>query len=94
MTEVTPRFKEEREPSKIRLAVRAAVQKRSHGRCEARFSPDCAQVASEIHHKLRASHGGEATMLNLVHTCGVCHRAIHAYPASAYSLGLLIKGVK
>lgn len=49
----------------------------------------------DIHHRLMLSQGGPDTIENVVTLCGPnplgCHGWVHAHPADAYELGLLIR---
>ncbi len=65
--------------------VRAEIERRSGGRCEA----NCSSPASHIHHIRRRSQGGEGTTENGLHVCSDCHTWIHANPAKAEALGWL-----
>lgn len=91
-----PAFKRERTSSTIPESVRAEVRARSGGRCEAQLA-GCTGEATEMHHRLRSSHGGPSIAANLLHLCGPfgpfdgCHRRIHANPADSYESGLLIR---
>lgn len=69
---------------------KAAVLLRSKGRCEATELPHvCERIASQFHHRVRRSQGGDNSPANLVHVCSPAHMRIHAEPALAKSLGLL-----
>lgn len=57
------------------------VKERSFGMCEICGT----KRATEIHHRLHRSHGGQDTVTNLIHLCGWgnhtgCHGAAHSDP--------------
>jgi 5-methylcytosine-specific restriction endonuclease McrA len=66
-------------PAESRAAY-ARVKERSFGLCEI-----CgAKQATEIHHRLHRSHGGQDTVQNLLHVCGWgnhtgCHGSAHSH---------------
>jgi hypothetical protein len=64
------------------------MRKRSKGLCEARL-PGCTIAATDPHHMMRRSAGGEDVASNLLHVCRTCHRYIHEHPAEAIDLGFL-----
>lgn len=72
--------------------VRAAVRRRSGGRCEIR-SEGCSGRATQQHHRLKR-RAGVHTVENIVDSCGACHTAspaaLHRNVAWAISVGLLI----
>lgn len=51
--------------------------------------PGCFELATEGHHILPRSRGGEDTIDNCAPVCHCCHRRIHDYPLLAGKLGLL-----
>lgn len=70
--------------------VRAAVQARSGGRCEARCDILCTGYGEHLHHRLLRRHG-DHTAANALAVCHACHQAIHAHPAAAYAHGLMVR---
>lgn len=84
-------------PTKVRAVVRA----RSGGRCEFVWHTDdvdapilgglrCRRTATEMHHRLARSRGGENTVENIAHLCLDHHAWTHANPAEARHRGLLL----
>lgn len=72
-------------------ATRPIVEARSGGICEAPFFPHvCTSVATEMHHRKRRSQGGDNSPENIAHLCSNAHARVHAFPAEAYAVGLLI----
>lgn len=69
--------------------IRRWVLDRSEGRCEAKFSNLCRGRASQAHHVLPRSQGGDDTPGNLLAVCVACHAAIHDFPLAARKGGLL-----
>ncbi len=69
-------------------SVKKTVTKRSGGWCE---NPGCTRHAHHFHHRLMRSHGGPGTVTNCAHLCSPCHAWVHANPARAYELGLLVR---
>jgi hypothetical protein len=72
--------------------IRAAVRRRSGGRCEIR-SEGCSGAAWHMHHRLKRAHGVH-TVENIVDTCGNCHTAspaaLHRNIAWSIEVGLLL----
>lgn len=99
MTDVTPRWKGSQKRQKRRNAARykkarLEVIERSGGRCEAAIEGVCKVRGTNAHHKQMSGQGGQDTAENLVWVCGSgttgCHGWIHANPAAATALGLLV----
>ena len=76
----------------IPLDVRAAVRRRSEGRCEIRLD-GCSGTATGMHHRLKRTHGVH-TLENIVDTCVNCHTAspaaLHRNVTWSIDVGLLI----
>lgn len=70
-------------------SVRAEIERRSGGKCEA-SSPDCTHRAVLIHHRRRRSQGGSAEPGNGLHCCNPCHLFIHANVELAIRNGWLL----
>ncbi len=70
--------------------VRAAVARRSGGRCEARYDGGCQGTAHHMHHR-QERRGGDGTEANALHVCLHCHLQIHAHPSLSYELGFMVK---
>lgn len=51
----------------------------------------CKWRATEVHHRRERSSGGAHCLRNLLPCCAACHQWIHAHPAKARPLGLLIR---
>lgn len=86
--------------SAIPPKVRAQVEYRSGGRCEAQIHTHdhrCKGVASVIHHKQRREVGGHV-LDNLIHLCSTpvgglgegCHEFVHANPEWSRSVGFIV----
>lgn len=58
-------------------SVRAEIERRSGGKCEA-GTPDCTKRPTVIHHRRRRSQGGTGDVENGLHCCNSCHLFIHA----------------
>jgi len=71
-------------------SVRAAIERRSGGKCEV-HSDVCTGHATLVHHKLRRSHGGQGVVDNALATCNSCHLLIHGNPAMSYEKGWMIR---
>lgn len=78
--------------SKIPATVRAAVERRSGGNCEAAVTANCRRRGGHLHHKLMRSQGGPHTEANLIDVCLHCHGYIHNHPNWAYENGYLVRG--
>lgn len=74
---------------KIPPSIRAAVQRRSGGYCEAAVNANCRRTGGHLHHRLMRSAGGPHTVENLIDVCPPCHEWIHGHPALSYEQGLL-----
>jgi hypothetical protein len=71
--------------------VRAEVAARSGGLCELGLE-GCRVKADCFHHRLRRSHGGPDTAVNLLHLCNDgCHAFVHANPRLSYERGWLLR---
>lgn len=82
--------RQRRRVRQIPESVRIAVFSRALGQCEAAGVDDTpCQGRMHYHHVLRRSQGGADTVGNLVYVCATHHARIHAFPAWAYSVGLL-----
>lgn len=83
-----------RKPSKSKgefsPAVRAEIERRSGGKCEA-CTPICRSKAVHIHHIRRRSQGGKGTVANGLHVCSICHTWIHDHPKEAEARGWLLR---
>lgn len=67
------------------------VMVRAGYRCEARLD-GCTYTPQETpHHRKRRSQGGTNALGNLLAVCTLCHDWIHAEPAKARDLGLLLR---
>jgi hypothetical protein len=71
-------------------AVRAEVQRRAGGKCEAQ-TPVCDGHPFIMHHRRRRSQGGKGTVANALFCCATCHTYIHSIGAQAYEQGWLLK---
>lgn len=69
--------------------VKAAVERRSGGLCEAN-TPVCRNVARH-HHHIKPRRARDNSESNDLHVCSPCHIFIHAYPSISYAEGWLIK---
>lgn len=70
--------------------VRAEVNRRAHGLCQAMFE-GCTVVGTDVHHRKMRSQGGEHTLDNCVLLCSTCHHAgVHGRPRWAYEHGWLV----
>lgn len=69
--------------------VRRSIEARSGGVCE---WPACHTRATDLHHRLMRSQGGQHTASNVAHLCRRHHRHIHDHPAESYQTGWLIRG--
>ena len=69
-------------------AAKEATRLRSEGMCEAR-TVACDGQASQAHHILRRSQGGQHDATNLLDVCWMCHSYIHEHPAESYENGWL-----
>lgn len=78
-------------PSPMPAAVATLVEARAHCNCEAMIPGVCNLRGEHLHHRLMRSQGGQHTAANLIHVCHLCHQWIHAHPARAYKLGLLVR---
>lgn len=102
---VDPLFKEQSFPKpKKRTGLRAFSKKARArqaalaeyelgGPCEAAVLAVCTGTAEHRHHKRRRSQGGGEDRANIVCCCNACHSHIHANPAEARALGLLVFGI-
>jgi len=84
------RRKPARSKGEFHPAVRAAIESRSRGRCEA-DTPVCTISGSVIHHILRRSQGGMGVVTNGLHLCDPCHRYIHENPSESYANGWMAR---
>lgn len=79
-------------------ARRKTLAERSKGWCEAQL-PCCLGRATDPHHRITRKDGGRQgeakersdRLSDLLHLCRCCHDWVHAYPAKARPLGLLLK---
>lgn len=102
---VNPVFKEQSFPKpKQRVGLRAFGKKARArqqalseyplgGPCEAAVLAVCTGTAEHRHHKRRRSQGGGEDRQNIVLACNACHNWVHANPAEARALGLLVFGI-
>ena len=60
---------------RIPKGIREIVSLRDGGICQARLS-GCFGVASEIHHIKSRARRGSYALINLLHVCPLCHKAI------------------
>lgn len=93
MPDVTPYFKrgkpaKGRKATNVLRAVRQALLERASYTCEFDL---CERRGTEMHHRLRRSQGGDHTLGNLTLLCGIHHAWVHANPALAEDLGLLVR---
>lgn len=58
-------------------SVRAEVERRSGGKCEAQTG-QCTHRATILHHRRRRSQGGSGDADNALYVCNPCHLYIHA----------------
>jgi hypothetical protein len=70
-------------------AVRAEIEQRSGGRCEA-HTEKCTGKAVHIHHR-RLRKSGDGSAENGLHVCRPCHTEIHHNVAISYEQGWLIR---
>lgn len=66
---------------------RPEIIERCGGRCEARFTPLCTELGTELHH-VRKRRTGDDSPENLRLVCRPCHMAIEADPQRAWRCGL------
>lgn len=67
--------------------TRPAVSARSGGVCEA-----CSmQRATDKHHRINASQGGQWNPANILDLCRLCHHRVTVNPAWAKSVGLSVE---
>ena len=76
--------------------VKLMVAERSGGRCERMILRGwsygcCDKLATDFHHKLLRSQGGQHTTDNVIHLCFWCHRWAHSNPKAAMAEGLVLK---
>lgn len=82
-------------------AVRLQVLERAKGRCEfeevtlaftgiRRALKGCSGRADHVHHRKPRSRGGSNSLANCCALCWRCHEYIHANPAKATELGLML----
>jgi hypothetical protein len=57
---------------------------------EAWSEKECANRATELHHRKIRKQGGSNSEDNLADLCIACHQWVHANPEMAYRLGLLL----
>lgn len=84
--------------SVIPRAIRDKVKERSEGRCERAFyelngeliERRCNRYASDMHHVLARSQGGEHTVENLLHLCRIDHNFCKEHPLKAIRVHLVI----
>lgn len=69
--------------------MRAAIQARARGGCEAAIQGVCDGRAWQAHHRKLRRHGDHRA-INGLWVCTVCHATIHANVAWAYRHGLLV----
>lgn len=72
-------------PNNFSPEVRAVVERRSGGRCEA-GTPNCTARAAH-HHHIKSRRAGDNTADNDLHVCGPCHEYIHSHPREAREKG-------
>jgi 5-methylcytosine-specific restriction endonuclease McrA len=62
------------------------VAERSFGLCEG-----CGKVqATQMHHRLHRSHGGDERVTNLLHMCLTCHQSAHL-DSDRYVIGWAVR---
>lgn len=89
-----PRLKPEkparkRKPSEAK-ANRDLALRRAQGRCEMTGTTGrCREVATEVHHLVPRSRGGNDDPDNTLALCHPCHARIHANPQWATEMGYL-----
>ena len=71
-------------------SVRAEIERRSGGQCEAR-TPHCTGTAVHIHHRRRRGRDGAEDTENGLHVCSPCHTYIHQVGREAYLKGWLVR---
>lgn len=69
---------------------RAAIERRSGGRCEA-GTEVCTGKARVIHHRLLKSAGGRGGRENGLHICTACHVWIHQHSLVSYARGWMLR---
>lgn len=74
--------------TEVRL-FRATVLERAGGRCELVLRDRCQRRATQVHHILPRSRGGQDDHANGLAVCDGCHDWIHRNPALATELGYL-----
>ena len=80
--------------SAIPPKIRAQVEYRSNGWCEAWIEGVCPSHfhrATQLHHRRTRSQGGQHTPENLLAVCNAAHDHIHAHPAESYEAGWLLR---
>ena len=65
----------------IPKSISKALAERSKGRCEVGLPKYCQITATDPHHKKNRARGGSNDLINLIHACRSCHRAIHDHRA-------------
>lgn len=85
----TPMKKAGTSPTDFPKSAKEAIARRSGGRCEASWAPDCTGRGEVFHHILLRSQGGKGTADNGAHLCNPCHTHVHANPAQSYLRGLM-----
>ncbi len=71
----------------VEALARAVVRSRSGGRCEM----DCAEPATDWHHRRFRSQGGAWSAENGLHLCSRHHQWITEHPAKSYTLGWSVR---
>lgn len=75
--------------------VRAIIEGRAEGRCEAMFSPVCNGRVEELHHRRPRGAGGTKApavnrAANALAVCQPCHQLIESQRAAARAAGFLV----
>ena len=76
-------------PDPVLVAFRAAVRRRSRGRCEV-GAPPCTTWAHAAHHVKRGTPRVHDPAFGL-DTCTPCHEYLHAHVAESYARGWLVR---
>lgn len=76
-------FKPKTEPTEYDLEldrITPWLEQRSHNECEIGIPGVCTGFAEHRHHRKRRGQGGSNRLVNLLHSCGACHRFVHRNP--------------
>jgi 5-methylcytosine-specific restriction endonuclease McrA len=84
-----PKMSERRKAFEAEMnALRGRLSERCGSLCER-----CGESpATDIHHRLRRSQGGDNSLDNLAYLDRGCHRFLHDHPTLAFETGWLVHG--